>query len=35
MECVLKALRDVKFTGSKPGGTKNQAILSVGVAHAA
>jgi hypothetical protein len=33
-ECVVKALRDVKVTGSKPAGTKNPAMLRVGVAQA-
>jgi hypothetical protein len=35
MECTVKAFREVKFIGSKPRGTKNQAMLRVGVAHAA
>jgi hypothetical protein len=34
MECVDKALCDVKFTGLKPKGTKNPVILRVGVAQA-
>ena len=34
MECVVKALHDVKVTGSKPTGTKNLAMLRVGVAQA-
>jgi hypothetical protein len=34
MECVVKALCDVKVTGSKPVGTKNLAMLRVGVAQA-
>jgi len=34
MECVVKPLRDVKVTGSKPIGTKNPTILRVGVAQA-
>ena len=33
MECVVKALRDVKVTDSKPTGTKNLAMLRVGVAQ--
>jgi hypothetical protein len=33
-ECFVKALRDVKVTGSKPAGTKNLAMLRVGVARA-
>jgi len=33
-ECVVKALRDVKVTGSKPVGTKNPAMLRFGVAQA-
>jgi hypothetical protein len=33
-ECVVKALCDVKVTGSKPAGTKNPAMLRVGVAQA-
>ena len=33
-ECVVKALRDVKVTGSKPAGTKHPAVLKVGVAQA-
>jgi hypothetical protein len=33
-ECVVKALRDVKFIGSKTTGTKNPSMLRVGVAHA-
>jgi hypothetical protein len=33
-ECVVKALRDVKVTGSKPAGTKNPSMLRVGVAQA-
>jgi hypothetical protein len=33
-ECVVKALCDVKVIGSKPAGTKNLAILRVGVAQA-
>jgi hypothetical protein len=32
-ECVVKALRDVKITGSKPTGTKNPPMLRVGVAQ--
>jgi hypothetical protein len=31
MECAIKALRDVKVTGSKPAGKKNPAMLRVGV----
>jgi hypothetical protein len=31
---VVKALRDVKVTGSKPAGTKNPSMLRVGVAQA-
>jgi hypothetical protein len=34
MECVVKPLRDVKVTGSKPAGTKNPTMLRVGVAQA-
>jgi len=34
MECVVKALRDVKVTGSKPAGTQNPSMLRVGVAQA-
>jgi hypothetical protein len=34
MECAIKALRDVKVTDSKPVGTKNPAMLRVGVAQA-
>jgi hypothetical protein len=34
MECVVKALHDVKVTGSKPARTKNLAMLRVGVAQA-
>lgn len=30
-ECDVKALCDVKFIGSKPVGTKNLAMLRVGV----
>jgi hypothetical protein len=33
-ECVVKALHDVKVTNSKPKGTKNPAMLMVGVAQA-
>jgi hypothetical protein len=33
-ECTIKALRYVKVTGSKPAGTKNPAMLRVGVAQA-
>jgi hypothetical protein len=33
-ECVVKALHDVKVTNSKPEGTKNPAMLMVGVAQA-
>jgi hypothetical protein len=33
-ECVVKALCDVKVIGSKPAGTKNPAMLRVGVAQA-
>jgi hypothetical protein len=33
MECVVKALHDVKLTGLKPVGTKNPAMLRVGVAQ--
>jgi len=29
-ECVVKQLRDVKVTGSKPVGTKNPTMLRVG-----
>ena len=32
-ECVVKALCDVKIIGSKPAGTKNVAMLRVGVAQ--
>jgi hypothetical protein len=32
-ECVVKVLRDVKVTSSKPVGTKNPAMLRVGVAQ--
>jgi hypothetical protein len=32
MDCVLKALCDVKVIGSKLVGTKNPAMLRVGVA---
>jgi hypothetical protein len=32
-ECVVKPLRDVKVTGSKPAGTKNPTMLKVGVAQ--
>jgi hypothetical protein len=32
MEHVVKPLRDVKVTGSKPTGTKNPTMLRVGVA---
>ena len=32
-KCVVKALRDVKVTGSKPARTKNPAMLRVGVAQ--
>jgi hypothetical protein len=31
---VVKALHDVKVIGSKPAGTKNPAMLRVGVVHA-
>jgi hypothetical protein len=31
MECVVKPLRDVKVTSSKPVGTKNPTMLRVGV----
>jgi len=31
-KCDVKALPDVKVTGSKPTGTKNPAMLRVGVA---
>ena len=34
MECVIKVIYDVKVTGSKPVGTKNPAMLRVGVAQA-
>jgi hypothetical protein len=34
MECVVKALSDVKVTGSKLVGTKNPTMLRVGVAQA-
>jgi len=35
MECVVKPLRDVKVTGSKPARTKkNPTMLRVGVAQA-
>ena len=34
MECVVKALCDVKVTGSKPTGTKNPAMLRVDVTQA-
>jgi hypothetical protein len=34
MECVVKALRDLKVIGSKPAGIKNPALLRVGVAQA-
>jgi hypothetical protein len=34
MECTVKALCDVKVTGSEPTGTKNPAMLRVGVAQA-
>jgi hypothetical protein len=33
-ECSMKALRDIKVTGSKPAGTKNPSMLRVGVAQA-
>jgi hypothetical protein len=33
-KCVVKPLRDVKVTGSKPAGTKNPTMLRVGVAQA-
>jgi hypothetical protein len=33
-ECFVKALCDVKVTGSKLAGTKNPAMLRVGVARA-
>jgi hypothetical protein len=33
MECDVKALCDVKVTGSKPVGTKSPAMLRVGVAQ--
>jgi hypothetical protein len=33
-ECVVKALHDVKVIGSNPAGTKNPAMLRVGVAQA-
>jgi hypothetical protein len=33
-ECVVKPVRDVKVTGSKPAGTKNPTMLRVGVAQA-
>ena len=33
-ECVVKPLRDVKVTSSKPAGTKNPTMLRVGVAQA-
>jgi hypothetical protein len=33
-ECVVKPLRDVKVTGSKPAGTKNPTMLRIGVAQA-
>ena len=34
MECVVKALCDVKVTSSKPVGTKTPTMLRVGVAQA-
>jgi hypothetical protein len=34
MECVVKPLRDVKVTGSKPVAKKNPTMLRVGVAQA-
>ena len=34
MECVVKALCDVKVAGSKPVGTKDSSMLRVGVAQA-
>jgi hypothetical protein len=34
MECVVKALLDVKVTGLKPAGKKNLSMLRVGVAQA-
>jgi hypothetical protein len=33
-KCVVKPLRDVKVTGSKPARTKNPTMLRVGVAQA-
>jgi hypothetical protein len=33
MECAVKALRDVKVTGSKPTGIENPTMLKVGVAQ--
>jgi hypothetical protein len=33
MECVVKALCDVKVTSSKPAGTKTPSMLRVGVAQ--
>jgi hypothetical protein len=33
-ECVVKPLRVVKVTRSKPAGTKNPTMLKVGVAQA-
>jgi hypothetical protein len=33
MECIVKALHDVKVIVSKPAGTKNPSMLRVGVAH--
>jgi hypothetical protein len=32
-ECVVKPLRDIKVTGSKPARTKNPTMLRVGVAQ--
>lgn len=34
MECAVKLLHDVKVIGSKPVGTKNPAMLRVGVDQA-
>jgi hypothetical protein len=34
MECVVKALHDVKVIGLKLAGTKNPSMLRVGVAQA-
>jgi hypothetical protein len=34
MECVVKALHDVKVLSSKPVGTKNPVMLRVSVAQA-